>query len=261
MAKNQPASLNKIWVSIGLVILLVLVLAGGWLVNAFASSPNVIREPYLQHYHFRLQVLVDGKLVDFGGPKFQTPESSVSCDVALPPVPIHFHDDKNQIVHVHWDGMTGGLFLKDFGWNYVGGQDGLLGYRFDSLPQIKKVPIHGNELPAVPQGDNFYVYSGDGHSYRERTFNGFLHQDFEVFFNHASNLPASKPKTGFLNWLAPAAYAHEAGAANLTEPQLQQLNNLIGNAVIFVQKNKPSDAQVKDRFNHLEPLADSVCGS
>jgi hypothetical protein len=261
MAKDRPGR-KKIWFRAGLILLLIIVLIGSWLAYIFAASPNVIRNPYLQHYHFRLQIVVDGQLQDFSGPKYQTPESNVSCDVALPATPIHFHDHKNQIVHVHWDGMTGGLFLKDFGWNYVGGISGALGYRFDGLPHLKKVPIHGNELPAVPAGDNFYLYSGDKNTYRARQFNDFLHQDFEVFFNHPSNLPASKPKTGFLNWLLPTADAHEAAsAANLSTPELEQLNNLIGNAVIFVQKTKPTDARVKDRFDHLEPLSPSVCGS
>jgi hypothetical protein len=263
MAKNQPASHKKIWTSLGLVVFLLVVLAASWLAYIFAASPNAIRNPYLQHYHFRLQILVNGKLVDFGSAKFQTPESNASCDVALPATPIHFHDNKNQIVHVHWDSITGGLFLKDYGWNYIGGIDGALGYRFDDLLHIKKVPIHGNDLPAVPGGNNFYVYSGGGLNYKQRAFNDFLHQDLEVFFDHPSSLPASKPKTSLLNWFAPTAYAQQVNdtGADLTSPQLEQLNNLIGNAVIFVQKTKPTDAQVKERFNHLEPLSKSVCGS
>jgi hypothetical protein len=260
MAKQKPAPRRKLWASLGLVILLIVVLIGSWLAYTFTASPNVIRNPYLQHYHFRLQILVDGQLQDFGSAKFQVPESNISCDVGLPAAPIHFHDHKNQIVHIHWDGMTGGLLLKDYGWNYIGGNNGVLGYRFDQLPHIKKVPIHGNELPAVPAGDNFYVYSGGENSYKDRNFNDFLNQDFEVFFNHPSNLPASKPKTSLLNWLLPSAYAQEAGSTNLSQPQLEHLNNLIGNAVIFVQKTKPTEAQVRDRFNHLEPLSPSVCG-
>lgn len=241
---------------------MLVLIAGTRLVYIFAASPGVIRNPYLQHYHFRLQILVDGELVNFGSAKFQTPESNVSCDTSLPAVPLHFHDHKNQIVHVHWDGMTGGLLLKDFGWNYIEGPSEVLGYRFDSLPGIKKVRIHGNDLPAVPAGDHFYVYSGNENSYKERSFNDFLHQDFELFFNHPSNLPATKPKLGLLNWLLPTAYAHGVNVAvSLDEPQLEQLNNLIGNAVIFVQKQKPTDTQIKDRFNHLEPLSQSVCGS
>ena len=44
------------------------------------------------------------------------------------------------------------------------------------------------------------------------------------------------------------------------EEQLTRINNLVGNVVIFVQSDKPTDRQIKDRFNDLEPLTDSSCG-
>jgi hypothetical protein len=221
----------------------------------YFASPSVIRNPYLQHYHFRSQIIVDGVAQNFADAKYQTPESNVSCDAALPAEPIHFHDNKNQITHVHWDGMTGGLFLKDYGLNYIGGIDNALGYRFDHLPHLVKVPTHGHLLPTPAAGDNFYVYSGNQTSYRARSFNDFLHQDFETFFGKTSNLKSTKP-TSMLNSIFPKAYA-----AQLDQEQLTFLNNLIGNVVIFVQKQKPTDAQIKDRFSHLEPLSESVCGS
>ena len=247
--------------SIGVVLLFAVIIGlvgiALFITYAFFSSPNVIRNPYLQHYHFRMQIIADGQAQNFGDASYQTPESNVSCDVALPEAPIHFHDHKDQIVHVHWDGMTGGLLLKDYGWNYIGGISGTLGYRFDHLPEIKRVPIHGQVLPTLASGDKFYIYTGDASSYHQRSFDDFINQDFEKFFGKNSLLPASKPSTGLLNKLFPTAYAHSAE----TGVDLTRLNNLIGNVVIFAQKNKPSTAQVQDRFNHLEPLSDSVCGS
>ena len=44
------------------------------------------------------------------------------------------------------------------------------------------------------------------------------------------------------------------------EEKLTRINNMIGNVVIFVQKDKPTDQQIKERFNDLEPLSDSTCG-
>lgn len=252
---TNAARLRQLALILVAVVVLALIFIIAVSAYFYANSPPVIRNPYFQHYHFRLQIIVDGKPVNFADAKFQTGSSSVSCDAKLPAAPIHFHDNKNQIVHIHWDGMTGGLLLKDYGWNYIGGINGVLGYRFDKLPKLIKVPIHGNALPAVAKGDNFYVYIGDENSYKTKTFNDFLSQDFETFFGHKSDLPSSKP-TSLLDQLIPHAYAE-----GLTTEQLTRLNNLIGNAVIFVQKDTPSAAAVKDRFNHLEPLSDSVCGS
>ncbi len=142
---------------LALVFIIFLLAITSYVTFLFINSPNTIRSPYLQHYHFRAQILVDGMDQNFSQPKYQTAESNVSCDAALPDAPVHFHDQKDQIVHIHWDGMTGGLFLKDYGWNYVGGINGALGYRFDKLPHIKKVAVHSRVLPTVPKADNFYI--------------------------------------------------------------------------------------------------------
>lgn len=261
-APKEPAVVRssrgyrKLLSTFGLLLVLVVVGIGSYLTYLFFSSPPVIRNPYLQHYHLRAQIIVDGQAVNFTDQKFQSPESNISCDIALPPVPFHLHDDRDQVVHVHWDGMTGGLFLKDYGWNYVGGINGVLGYRYDHLPHIVKVPIHADVLQRPAVSDNFYVYSGNQSSYKQRSFDDFLNQDFETFFGVHSILPSSKPTSGFLNALFPKAYA-----SKLNDQQLTRLNNLIGNVVIFAQKQKPSDAQINDHFSHLAPLSESVCGS
>lgn len=71
-----------------------------------------------------------------------------------------------------------------------------------------------------------------------------------------------------LDKVFPKALAHggeddgndgEAGEES-EEQKLTRINNLVGNVVIFAQKDKPTDQQIKDRFNKLEPLSDSTCG-
>lgn len=238
-----------------------LVLSGLFALYAYTATPGIIRKPTFQHYHFRMQILVDGKPVNFAEKEFQTETAKDVCSAQLTKQPIHFHDAKDQIVHIHWDGMTGGLVLKYYGWNYYGGLHGTLGFRFDSFPKLINVPIHGNTLPAVPPGDTFYVFTGDAGHYRERTFNDFVHKDLEDFFGKKSNLPSSE-NTGFLGVLFPKAYAHEAEIAsggNVSDQELQRLNNLIGNVVIFVQKDHPSVQNVQDRFHKLAPLPLSTC--
>lgn len=246
----------------------VLVLVSG-LGYIYAVTPATIRTPKMEHYHIRLQVLVNGKAQNFGDQKYQTGYAKDQCSGELAAQPFHFHDNKDQFVHVHWEGMSGGLLLKYYGWNYVGGQDGALGYRTDRLPRVQSVPIHGKTLQAIPKDATFYVYIGDAKGYKEKHFQDFTAQDLEVFFGVTSNSPSHdlNKQRSFLDALSPRAYAHGdevhttlAADDESESERLTRLNNLIGNAVIFVQKDKPSDEQVKARFGQLMPLSDSTCG-
>lgn len=265
---------NPLLLGIGTVIAVVLLGIGTYLGYAYAASPLVIRDPLLEHYHFRMQILINGKALNFGDSAYQTGYSKDQCNAKLPAQPIHFHDNKDQFVHIHWEGITGGQVMKYYGWNYIGGMDSVMGYRFDDLPRLTKVNIHGDSLPQVPKDANFYVYTGDEKKYQEKSFNDWKKQDLEKFFNNTSNFPAHdlnmEKRSGVLDAIFPRAFAHEGhdhpttptntGAEETTEQRLTRINNLVGNVVIFVQKDKPTDAQIKDRFNKLVPLTESTCG-
>lgn len=237
----------------------------------YAASPAVIRDPELEHYHFRMQILVNGKAEDFSSKAYQTGYAKDQCNANLPEQPIHFHDNKDQFTHIHWEGMTGGMVMKYYGWNFIGGMSNALGYKLDNLKDIQKVNTHGNFLPAVPDDAKFYIYTGDENGYQEKSFDSWKDQDLEQFFDKTSNSPAHElnKQTSLLDKLFPKASAHGAEnhsttpgeTATETEDQkLTRINNMIGNVVIFVQKDKPTDQQIKERFNDLEPLSDSTCG-
>lgn len=258
-----------------IVITLVAVMVGlgSYVSYVYAASPDVIRNPKLEHYHFRMQVLVDGKAEDFSTKAYQTGYVKDQCNANLPEQPIHFHDNKDQFTHIHWEGMTGGMVMKYYGWNYIGGLDNALGYKLNDLSDIQKVTTHGNYLPTVPNSTSFYVYTGDENDYQERSFDDWKSQDLEKFFNKTSNLPAhelnKQEPVSVLDQLFPKAYAHgtaddadgDDGMSSETEQEkLTRINNLIGNVVIFAQKDKPTDQQIKDRFANLAPLTDSTCG-
>lgn len=258
----------KVLIFLILILLLVPVIYG---IYVYLSSPATIRNPKLEHYHFRLQILVNGKAEDFANKSYQTGYAKDQCNANLPEQPIHFHDNKDQFNHIHWEGMTGGMVMKYYGWNYIGGLSNVLGYKLDNIKDLQKVTTHGNYLPAVPKDANFYVYTGDKNNYKERSFSDWKSQDLEQFFGVTSNFPAHKLNKGesssLLDKVFPKAYAH--GTANdadgddgneTTEEKLTRINNMIGNVVIFVQKDKPTDQQIKDRFNKLEPLSNSTCG-
>jgi hypothetical protein len=245
---------RRVWLFAVIVVSLLAV----WLGSVFATSPESIRHPKFEHYHFRMQLIVDGKVENFGKNTYQTNENAASCDVELTDTPIHFHDNKDQFVHIHWDDMTGGLVLKNYGWNFIGGSDTVLGYRFDNLTKIKSTPIHSDSLPNISRGSKYYVYTGDRTSFVERSFEEFKSQDLETFFGKKSNLNTGEQ--GFLNRLFPKVHAHDR--ENHTrdgQKTPEEINNLIGNVVIFVQKHRPNYEQVRDRFQKLEPLSDSTC--
>lgn len=271
-ASSRPLSSKRylLWgvACFGLIAVVLLSYVG----YAYAASPAVVRNPKLEHYHFRMQILVNGKAEDFSTKGYQTGYAKDQCNASLPEQPIHFHDNKDQFTHIHWEGMTGGMVMKYYGWNYIGGMSNALGYKLDKLTDPQKVTTHGNYLPAVPQGSNFYVYTGNENGYKQRSFDDWKSQDLEQFFGASSNFPAHKlnkdGQSSLLDKVFPKALAHggeddgndgEAGEES-EEQKLTRINNLVGNVVIFAQKDKPTDQQIKDRFNKLEPLSDSTCG-
>lgn len=252
---------------VALAIVVVLLSYAGY---TYAASPAVIRNPKLEHYHFRMQILVDGQSEDFGAQDYQTGYSRDQCNANLPEQPIHFHDNKDQFTHIHWEGMTGGMVMKYYGWNYIGGIKNALGYKLDNVSDPQKVTIHGNYLPPIPNDAQFYIYTGDESSYQEKRFDDWKDQDLEEFFGKTSNFPAHQEnqRNSLLNTVFPKVSAHggvddgddgEPGEET-EEEKLTRINNLVGNVVIFVQKDRPTDQQIKDRFNNLEPLTDSTCG-
>jgi hypothetical protein len=229
------------------------ILIGAWYAYAYLVTPAAVRQPEYAHYHFRMQVINAGQPVDFSGEKFQTAFNKGICTADLTQEPFHFHDNLNQFVHVHWDQLTGGLLLKNYGWNLVGGTENTLGYRFDQLPKLARVPVHGRDLPAPPAGSKYYIYTGDETGYVQRDWGSFLREDLRTFFSGKS---ASK---GFWYGLVPTASAHDGHDGHDPE-ELKQLNDVLGSVVIFAQLDAPSDAQIKERFNQLVPLPESTCG-
>jgi hypothetical protein len=263
MEKTTHKSKSR-WAKWAQVVLIaaavILILAGLVIGTKYAASPASIRQPELDHYHFRMQIVIDGEPLNFGDSKFQTPYEKGQCSAELSNEPLHFHDNKDQFVHIHWNGMTGGLVLKNYGWDFVSGFSSTLGYRFDNLPKIKKVPVHGHVLPEAPETAKFWVYTGDDNGYQKRSFNDFKDQDLEKFFGKPSNL---NDQSGWLDWLFPKASAHgsEVHAEHETdEERLTRINNLVGNVVIFEQDDEPSEEKIKERFANLLPLSDSTCG-
>ena len=258
---------STILASISLLVILLPITAFGFL-RTFISPEN-ISYPAKDHAHLRLQYIYHGKQEDFAAAKYQTPYAKDQCNGDLTKEPIHLHDGKDQITHLHWARITGAQILKNYGLNLIGGLDNLLGYKLDKLPSAEAVPIHGKVLPLPSKEDVLYIYSGDKKAHQARTLEDLKTKDMESFFGKESQARKDEEqygnKTSFLESikiLADNGTHSDAvdGTQSKSEEELKELNNLIGNLIIFVQATEPTTDQIKAQFDKLEPLSPSTCG-
>lgn len=265
-SKKDTSSKESWLIKGGLAALVFLLLGVGYYGYLYSSTPSHLRNPEFEHYHLRTQIVIDGEPVDFSREEFQEDYDKNSCSAELTGQPIDFHDGVDQMVHVHWRDITGGEFLKFYGWNLIGGQDDSLGRRFDQgILDIPRIDIAGDLLPDAPEGSTFYIYTGDESTYEQKNWQDFLYTDMEQFLGKESLLTNEETSLfNPLNWFMQKVNAHgsvdDGHQDESEEERLTRINNLIGNIVIFVQDSAPSDEQIKNRFNSLVPLTDSVCG-
>lgn len=275
----------------GLIILaLVTILAAplSYVIMVYSLTPSHLRKPKIAHHHFRLQLIVEGNKVNFADSGYQETYEKNICSGGLTKTPIHFHDGEDQIVHIHWADITGGEVLKYYGMNRIGGFDDTLGYRIDKSNWPEKINIKGKVIPS--SNKEMFVYTGTDDEYTKREFKDFLNKDLESFFGKKSKITeaqeAEKTSSILDNLWSLKTEAHGNGdghdynvsdtakpVALTGEPknnseatktpsqeELEDINDLIGNVVIFVQDKEPNDEQVKERFDNLQVLQPSVCG-
>ena len=267
--------LNKYTKIVLVLFSLSVILLGTFFAGIYLLTPSNLAFPKSDHFHLRLQYVHHNQEEDFSTEKYQVGFTKDICNGLLTSTPLHFHDDKNQIVHAHWQRISGGEFLKYHGLNYIGGLNDFMGWKISDLtqfpPKLTPIPIQGNNLPKPASNDKFFVYTGDKNSYSQKNWQDFLSQDLETFLgtNSKERLDQQKAKDfenkikiNFSGVKVEAHEEHSSTATNTpkTEEELKQINNLIGNIVIFVQPEAPSDAQIKDKFNSLVPLSLSACG-
>jgi hypothetical protein len=324
LMKLKSVSLPKKIIAIFLILVIFLIAIYSGL---RFITPDRFAYPKQDHFHFRLQYIYRGDAENFGTAKYQVDYLKDVCNGELTESPIHFHDNKNQIVHLHWQGITGGDVLKFYGLNKTGGFDDLMGFKMDKLfswpPKISKIPVYSRLLPKAINDDKYFVYIGEKEKYQKKDFNDFVNKSLESFLGQDSKLRKQKEevealekKTGFnfnnkVNLFEGVkvqahegeehatlteAEQHEKDVKKLKEEQvlidkknnfalqsttstsqsqvsetkkidpqktdeeLKEINNLIGNVIIFVQPNEPTNEQINERFNQLEPLGLSACG-
>jgi hypothetical protein len=269
----------KLWIRLiaGFILFGLLTVGIYYSYLVYFLSPSSIANPTLSHHHFRLQIIIDGEGVDFSKAEFQEDYVKGVCTGELTQTPIHFHDFKDQFVHIHWANITGGQVLKYYGLNLIGGNDQIMGYQtnLDGKWWPQPLPIRGQLIPVIRNDQKIWVYAGDENGYESKSVDSFLDLDLESFFGVKSGLTNIQA----MNWnlITPLqTLAHSDNGIikqtqntnsnktekdiELSQDELKDLNNLIGNVVIFIQNNEPSDQEIKDRFDNLVPLEQSVCG-
>jgi hypothetical protein len=263
----------------GLFLAIIIFLSASFYLTTKVLSSDNINYPVVDHVHFRMQYIYHGGAENFADSRYQQPYEKNQCTGGITDSPIHFHDNVDQIVHVHWKNITGGQVLKYYGLNQIGGVDNLLGYRWDKIKQNYKltaVNIHGKILPQPTAEDKLYIYTGEKGTFTKRSVEDWSKQTLEEFFNKKSQLSAKVNMFGSIpaqaqsllsNGEVKQALDSNLNSDNLTENQtqpsedeLEQINNLLGNVVIFVQPDEPSEVEVANRFDKLQPLSLSTCG-
>src|SRR5882757_6514279 len=84
-SKHLPKPLRVLIAVVGSVV----VISGLFVLYAYVTTPAIIRNPAFQHLHFRMQIAVDGKSVNFAEKEFQTPAGHDVCNADLTKQPIH----------------------------------------------------------------------------------------------------------------------------------------------------------------------------
>jgi hypothetical protein len=294
MKNFMPQNKLVFWISLSLLSLLIFaILSYGLLIYTF--NPANIRTPKPEHLHFRMQLIVNGNYTNFGETRFQESYLPGACSFDITETPVHFHDGEDQIVHIHWKKVTGGQVLKYYGINLIDYFDNTLGYRTDESFIPQRLGIHDRNFDDLDKHIkhnhyNLFVYSGDKGGYQSRNYKDFLNQDLEAFFGKNSLITNSDKNNFFNPFKSLDVSAHSDHGSDkdntnsqflqeslsqnpsdqpsqssqdeleISEDELKVINNLIGNVVIFIQPQEPTEDQVKERFNNLVPLKNSVCG-
>jgi len=242
-----------------LILVSILIAVGSYFGYSYFAQANQ-KDIVAAHHHFRMQLIIEGQYIDLSQDEFQEDYEKGSCSAELPKTPIHLHDGVDQIVHIHWDKIKGGQVLKYYGLNLIDKNNEILEYQPSKDIKLNKVEIKGDLIPSPNETSTFWVYTGKKDEYKKRDLQDFLVQDLETFFDKKSTLTQQREELKEINYNLFKSIKADADSGKHSEGELEEIQNLIGNVVIFVQENEPTDQEIRDRFNQLTPLGDSVCG-
>ncbi len=255
-------------------VLTFLLIIGLFVALVAISNPDNIAYPEYEHAHIRLSFSYNGVEENFASDKYQEGYSKDQCESGITKTPLHFHDKKNHILHLHWQAITGGQILKYYGLNKIDWFDSYIGIRAskDEEVNLSLIPIHAKALPKLTNEDKLWIYSGSNEKFELKSTDDFLQKDIETLLGIKSTIKESLDNEKKQSFKLLTANAHSTDDDKETKTQnqnntitnnqeeLKKINNLLGDIVIFAQPEKPSDEKVKEKFSNLEPLSESTCG-
>ena len=239
------SSFKSPWILACIVLLVGVTGFFGWRAYTHAQTYGHIENPKVAHHHFGLKLLRDNEPIDFSEPQYQEEYVKGQCSAELTETPIHFHDGNGDTVHIHWTNIRGGEVLKYYGLNLLDDQREL-GTREDTGDIVD---IKGDLIPASTS-EAYWVYTGSATDYESREIENFLRQDLETFFGRQSSLSAHTH----------ALHTQADTADTPSQEELQDIQNHLGNVVIFNQDSAPEEEEIVAQFESFTPLSPSVCG-
>lgn len=291
VAASKFKKINNRFVLVSLATLLSFCLLSVFLFYSllvYGATPENIRNPEFEHLHFRMQLFIDGKYVDFSQPEFQEEYVKGTCTTDLTETPIHFHDGVDQLVHIHWKGITGGQVLKYYGLNYVGGFNDTLGYANtpDSGFWPKRIAIKDKLLNKPSAGKKAHIYVVEDYESKKlvkKSLDKFLNKSIEEFFGKTSTIQSNNSNK-LTNPFAIKANAHITDTPHdhdengqpvddkktettsnsdkkaLSQEELKEVNNLVGDVLIYFQNDVPTNEELGSQMEEFKDLQPSVCG-
>ena len=188
-------------------------------------------------------------------------QSNSNCGLAVTEKPFYLDKDKKNVVQVRWEGMTGGELLKYYGFNYLSGLNDLIGVQYRGPFDIK--PVRPLAVSKLTSSDLLYIYSGSDKDFKLLNSQNFLYQDLENTIKK-SRLRTKREKESSKLILDTISVSGEESSGltlepQLTEGQLNDINNIVGSLAIFIQRDTPSNTDVINSFNSMERLSSESC--
>lgn len=167
--KNLSAKLT------GFILLLATIVV---IVVLFLSvSDNNITFPKTTHTHAMIKFYNNGSIYKTNLFNAMSPSDQTLCSGLITSEPIHFHDNVEDIIHLHWDNITGGQVLKYLGANYIGGFNNLMGIRLDRLNKYKITPIYTKDKALKPYPESLvkiYIKKVSSTNYEKVSLSDFI---------------------------------------------------------------------------------------
>jgi hypothetical protein len=243
------------WIVLFLLLISIISTVGLFSFTTFVSRPH-FNSPQFTNYHLRLQLVFNGQLSPFINQTTQEINEFKVCDLGLITKPVYQNSFNSHLFRVNWEGITGGEILKYYGLNLVGGSDDTLGYRFNgfSRPQVIQT-LKALDLKPSKQQKTF-VYQNRQDGYTKIDPLDFLFKDIELVVKK-SNIRLQREQSQPKSVLGVRAFAQSEKPVvqqQEFESKLSLDYDLIGNVVVFISDEEPTEEKIIDRFNNFIPL-------